>query len=84
MLTQDAVAELAYPAAEIAQNAFIVAGDHLDAARIAAVGAAHRKGQCIVDKGVDCFRSVEGPPARREQRITDFASNEVLAQRRRQ
>jgi len=40
MLAQDAVAELAYTAAEIAQYEFIAAGDDLDAARIAAVGAA--------------------------------------------
>jgi hypothetical protein len=35
MLAQNAVAELAYTGAEIAQNVFIAAGDNLDAARTA-------------------------------------------------
>ena len=41
MLAQNAIAELAYTAAEIAQYVFIAAGDDLDAAGVAAVGAAH-------------------------------------------
>jgi hypothetical protein len=39
VLAQNAITELAYTAAEIAQYVFITAGDNLDAARIAAVGA---------------------------------------------
>ena len=84
MLAQDAVAELAYTAAEIAQYEFIASADDLDAAGVAAVGAAHRKGQCMVDEGIDCLRRVERLPARREQRITDLAAYRRSLQRRRQ
>jgi hypothetical protein len=44
MLAQNTVAELAYTRSEIAQNILIAASDNLDAARIAAIGAAQRKG----------------------------------------
>src|SRR6516164_6439357 len=38
----------------------------------------------MVDEGVDRPWCVEGPPARREQRIPDLAADHVLSQRRRQ
>jgi hypothetical protein len=44
MLAQNAITELAYTGPEIAQYVLIAASDNLDAARIAAVDAAHRKG----------------------------------------
>ena len=59
MLAQDAVAELAYAGAEIAQHVFIAAGDNLGAGRVAAVGAADRKGQDLIHKGIDILRCVE-------------------------
>ena len=62
----------------------IAAGDNFDAARIAAIGASHCKGQRIVDEGVDRLRCGKGPAARREQRIVDFVSYRRFLQRRRQ
>src|ERR1700738_4814801 len=84
MLPQQAGAEFASTGAEITQHVFIAAGDDLDAARVAAKGAAHRKRQRVVDKGIDRFRRIECAPARREQRIADLAAYCLLTQRRRQ
>src|SRR6516164_8375064 len=84
MIAQNTIAELAYTAAEIAQYVFIAAGDNFDAAGVATVGAANRKGQCAVDKVVNRLRRVEGPAARREQYIPDLAAYRRFLQRRRQ
>ena len=84
MIAQNTIAELAYTAAEIAQYVFIAAGDNFDAAGVATVGAANRKGQCAVDEVVNRLRRVEGPAARREQRIPDLAAYRRFLQRRRQ
>src|ERR1700687_4419096 len=84
MLPQQAGAEFAYPGAEITQHVFIAAGNDLDAARIAAKGAAHRKRQRVVDEGIDRLWRLERAPSPRKQRITDLAASRLLRQRRRQ
>src|SRR6266481_3301212 len=84
MLPQQAGAEFAYPGTEITQHVFIAAGDDLDAARVAAKSAAHRKRQRVVDEGIDRLRRVEGAPACCKQRVADLAAYRLLTQRRRQ
>src|SRR6266404_178244 len=84
MLPQQAGAEFAYAGAEIAQHVFIAVGDDLDAARVAAKGAAHRKRQRVVDEGIDRLRRIECTPARRKQCVADLAAYRLLAQRCRQ
>src|SRR6266851_3199032 len=84
MLAQQAGAEFTYTSAEITQYVFIAAGDDLDAARVAAKGAAHRKRQRVVDEGIDRLRRIECAPPRRKQRIPDLAAYRLLTQRRRQ
>src|SRR6516225_10639657 len=84
MLGEDMVAEFAYTAAEVAQYVFVAAGDDLEAASVAAEGTAHRKGQRMVDEGVDRLRRLERPPARCEQRLADLPAHRPLPQRGRQ
>src|SRR5439155_4348364 len=80
----DVIAELAQPAAEVAQQELVAAGGDLDAAGIAAKGAADRKWQVAVDKAVDRFRRRQVAVARGNQRLTDLAAYRIAPQRRRQ
>src|SRR5215469_2117622 len=83
MLPEHAVAEFAYARAEITQQVFIAAADNFDAARVAAKGAANRKGQRLVDKGVNGFRRVEPMANGSQEGVADFAPYGVFVQRRR-
>src|SRR6266446_2987420 len=72
VLAENLIAKLAHPGAEIADEIFVPAGDDLDAAGVAAKGAADREGQVAVDKAVDRLGGSEAAAARGEQRVADF------------
>src|SRR5439155_5377924 len=84
VLPQHVVAELAHPGAEVADYIFVVAGTDLHTAGIAAEGAAYRKWQSAVDKGIDRLLGFERVPASGEQRIANLGAHRPLPQRCRQ
>src|SRR6266850_2467508 len=70
----DGRGELARPGAEVADYIFVVAGTDLHTAGIAAEGAAYRKWQSAVDKGIDRLLGFERVPASGEQRIANLGA----------
>src|SRR5712692_5005239 len=81
---ENVIAKFAQPGAEIAYEILVAAGDDLDAAGVAAKGAADREGQVTVDKAVDRLGGGQAAAACGEQRVADFRADRTMPQRRRQ
>src|SRR4029077_7083336 len=79
--TEDVIAEFADPGAQVAQEMLVPAGSDLDAARIAAKGAADREWQLALDKPVDRLRGAELAAASGEERVTDFRAHSMVPER---
>src|SRR5258708_1013923 len=82
MLRDQRVSELAHPRPEIAQHILVATGFDLDAARIAAVGAANREREFIRDEAVDRLGTVELVPALSDQRVMKLAANRPASEQR--